>query len=127
MSIENSNEHASLINLQKEIDTINGKLNKIMLNNRSQKKRICELEENDDLHDLIYNMEIQMNNLNQYTRSENVEIKNISESIVQRHLELYVLKVFQLIGVKLESYNFVAVHRVGKYVHGKIEMSLFDS
>ena len=95
MSIENSNEHASLINLQKEIDTIKGKLNEIILNNRSQKKRICELtEENDDLHDLIYNMEIQMNNLNQYTRHENVEIKIISESIVQRHLEVYVLKVF---------------------------------
>ena len=88
MSIESSNEHASLINLQKEIHTINGKLNEIILNNRSQKKRICELtEENDDLHDIIYNMEIQMNNLNQYTRRENVEIKNILESIVQRHLE----------------------------------------
>ena len=75
MSIENSNEHASLINLQKEIDT-KWKLKEIILNNKSQKKRICELtEENDDLHDLIYNMEIQMNNLNQYTQRENVEIK----------------------------------------------------
>ena len=64
-------------------------------------------------------MEIQMNNLNQYTRHENVKIKNISESIVQRHLEIYVLKAFQSIGVKLESYNLVAVHRVGKYVLGK--------
>ena len=58
-----------------------------------------------------------MNNLNQYTRRENVEIKNISESIVQRHLEVYVLKVFQSIGVKLESYDLVAVHRGGKYVN----------
>ena len=64
-------------------------------------------------------MENQTNNLNQYTRRENIEISNISEKIVQQHLEAYVLKVFESIGINLQSYDLVAVHRLGKFVQGK--------
>ena len=64
-------------------------------------------------------MENQTNNLNQYTRRENIEISNISEKIVQRHLEGYVLEVFESIGINLQSYDLVAVHRLGKFVQGK--------
>ena len=97
MSIENSNKDAnftSLVNLQKEINTINGKVNEIILNNRSQKKKISELTAENNLFELIYDMEIETNNLNQYTRRDNIEIRNISGKIVERHLEAYVLKVF---------------------------------
>ena len=64
-------------------------------------------------------MENQTNNLNQYTRRENIEISNISEKIVQRHLEAYVLEVFESIGINLQSYDLVSVHRLGKFVQGK--------
>ena len=60
-----------------------------------------------------------MSNLNQYTHRSNIEISNISEKIVQRNLEAYVLKVFQSVGVNLVSYDLVAVHCMGKFVQGK--------
>ena len=116
----NTDANISLVNLHKELEIINGKLNEIILNNRSLKKRISELNiEKNILVDLTYDMEIQMSNLNQYTRRSNIEISNISEKIVQRNLEGYVLKVFQSVGVNLLSYDLVAVHRMGKFVQGK--------
>ena len=69
MSIENANNIANVTsmvnNLQRELDTINGKINEIIINNRSLKKKIRELTaENNDLFDLLYDMENQTNNLN---------------------------------------------------------------
>ena len=124
MSIENANNIANITsmvnNLQRELDTINGKINEIIINNKSLKKKIWELTaENNDLFDLLDDMENQTNNLNQYTRRENIEISNISEKIVQRQLEAYVLEVFESIGINLQSYDLVAVHRLGKFVQGK--------
>ena len=124
MSIENANNIANVTsmvnNLQRELDTINGKINEIIINNRSLKKKIRELTaENNDLFDLLYDIENQTNNLNQYTHRENIEISNISEKIVQRHLGAYVLEVFESIGINLQSYDLVAVHRLGKFVQGK--------
>ena len=124
MSIENANNVANVTslvnNLQRELDTINGKVNEIIIKNRSLKKKIRELTaENNDIFDLIYDMEIQTNNLNQYTHRENIEISNISEKIVQRHLEAYVLKVFKSIGINLQSYDLVVVHHLGNFVQEK--------
>ena len=109
-----------LANLQSEINKINDKLNQVILNNRSLKSDIVELTaENNDMYNLIYDMESQMNNLNQYMRQSNIEIRNIPEHIGQRNLEQYVLKVLESIGVKLVSYDVVAVHRLGKYIDDK--------
>ena len=67
-----------LAKLQNEINIINDKLNQVILNNRSLKSDIVELTaENNDMYDLIYDMESQMNNLNQYMRRSNIEIRNI--------------------------------------------------
>ena len=97
-----------LANLQNEINKINDKLNQVILNNRSLMSDIVELTaENNDMYNLIYDMGSQMNNLNQYMRRSNIEIRNISERIGQRNLEQSV------------SYNVVAVHRLGKYIEGK--------
>ena len=116
----NGNNVTLLANLQNEINKINGKLNQVIMNNRSLKRDINELTtENTDLHDLLYDMELQINNLNQYMRCSNIEIRNVSERINQRNLEQYVLKVFESIGVNLVSYDLVAVHRVGKFMEGK--------
>ena len=54
----------------------------------------------------MYDMEIQYNNMNQYTRRSNIEINNISEKITQRNLEEYVLKVMKSLNINLMSYDF---------------------
>ena len=77
----NTDANISQVNLHKELEIINGKLNdEIILNNRSLKKQISELiiEKND--------MEIQMPNLNQYTRRSNM-ISNISEKLFSEILK----------------------------------------
>ena len=100
-----------------QINIINEKLNEIILNNRSLKKEIGEFTvENDNLYDLLYNVELQSNHLDQYSRRSNIKIRNISEKVSQRHIENYVLKVVVSIGINLQSYDLVAVHRIGKFI-----------
>ena len=121
MSVENGGvEVASLNLLRKEIQNINEKMNEIILNNRGLKKEIIELTvENNNLYDSLYDIEIQLNNLDQYSQRSNIEIRNISENINQFNLEKYVLKVLDSIDIKLQSYDLVAVHRIGKFISGK--------
>ena len=109
----------SVTHLQEEIESIINKLNIIISNNKYFKKRIDELtDENYNLYDYLNNVEIQVNNLDQYSRRNNVEIKNIPEKISQRNLEGYVLKVMAAINIKITSYDLVAVHRIGRFISG---------
>ena len=64
-------------------------------------------------------MEVELNNTNQYSRRSNVEIRGIPESIQQRDLENHLIDVLHSIGINVESYDIVAVHRIGRIVHGK--------
>ena len=115
-----SNVTTLLANLQKEISNINEKLNEVISNNSNLKKDLKILTaENIELYDLIYDIEHQTNTLNQYTRRENIEIRNIPERINQRNVEQYVLEVLESIGIKLVPYDLVAVHRLGKFIEGK--------
>ena len=67
----------------------------------------------------MYNVEIQTNNQDQYSRRNNIEINNIPEKVNYNLIEIYVLKVMASIGINLQSYDFVAVYRIGKYMQGK--------
>ena len=75
MSVENGGvDVASLNLLQKEIQNINEKMNEIILSNRGLKKEIIELTvENNNLYDSLYDIEIQLSNLDQYSRRSNKE------------------------------------------------------
>ena len=70
MSVENGGvDVASLNLLRKEIQNINEKMNEIILNSRRLKKEIIELTvENNNLYDSLYDIKIQLNNLDQYSR-----------------------------------------------------------
>ena len=68
-----------------------------------------------DIHDVVYDLENQMNDLNQYSRRNNIEIQNIPENILQKDLEEYVIKVLHSIDITIDSYGMVAVHRLGKF------------
>ena len=48
-----------------------------------------------------------------------MEIRKIPENISQSNIEKYVIKVFESIGVKVQSYDLVAVHQIGKFTQGK--------
>ena len=69
-----------LLDLQKELITIKENINGITFNNRSLNKINKLTRENEHLLlDCIYKNEVNINNLNQYSRRSNIEIKNISE------------------------------------------------
>ena len=59
-------------------------------------------------------LENQLNELNQYSRRENIELQNITESVEYKDVETFVAKLFKSIKVEVSSYNLVAVHRLGK-------------
>ena len=99
----------------------------IIFNNGSLNKQIKNLTiENENLYDIIYNFEIQVNNLDQYSRRSSIEIRNISEKINQYNLEKYVSKVLDSIEIKLQSYDVVAVHSVWTY-NGSVFYKITDS
>ena len=113
-------EDHSLIQLQEKIENLDEKLNQVIENNRNLNKKILELtSDNEHLYDTIYDIEVKLSSVDQYSRRSNIEICNIPEKIAQKNLEVYVLKVMNSIGVQLQSYDLVAVHRIGKFTRGK--------
>ena len=49
----------------------------------------------------------------------NIKIQNIPETILQKDMEEYFIKVLQSIGVTIDLYGLVAVHCLGKVNHPK--------
>ena len=75
--------------------------------------------ENEYLQDYVYYNEIKINSVDQYSPRSDVEIRNIPENMPQSNIEKYVIKIFESIGVKVQSDDLVAVHRIGKFSEGK--------
>ena len=102
--------------LEKKVEDITTAELKVVNNKNTQiKHQIYKLtDSNHDLNDLVYFLENEMDDLNQYSRRENLELQNVPESVVQRDLEKFVLDVFKSIDVDVCSYDLVAVHRIGK-------------
>ena len=70
-----------------------------------------------DKNKLLYKVDklkIELTELNQYGRRESIEISNIPESIHQKVLEDYVIKLLKSIKVDVTHYDIVAVYRLGK-------------
>ena len=92
---------------KKDNENPNGNTNKILM------KKIKKLEERlDEAEERIYENEIELNKLNQYTRRENIEITGISKNIKQNDLEATVLKIFHTMGITCTSYDIAACHRL---------------
>ena len=64
--------------------------------------------------DAIYNIEANAIYNNQYTRRENIEFINIPETTLQKDLEPLVIKILNSMDIKIQSYDIVAVHRLGE-------------
>ena len=68
----------------------------------------------EDLYDTVCDLEYEVNEMNQYSRHENIELQNIPESVVQDDLEKFVVNLFKEIKLDISSYDLVAVHWLGK-------------
>ena len=58
-------------------------------------------------------MEIQNNNLDQYSRRNNVEISGIPQSVIDNHLQKQVVDTFKAIDVNITTNEIEACHRLG--------------
>ena len=54
-----------------------------------------------------------------YSRRSNIEFCNIPETVQQNDLEAYIVKMLNVAKIKVQSYDIVAVHRLGKFVSGR--------
>ena len=81
--------------LQQQMIIMNG----LIFNNRSLKKHIKELSpENENIYDMLYSIEIQSNNLDQYSRRSNIEIS--------KHPRKYYTKKFRKVRTESDGINW---------------------
>ena len=66
------------------------------------------------MYDTLCDIENEVNEMNQYSRRENIELQNIPESVVQEDLEKFVINLYKEIKLDISSYDLVAVHQLGK-------------
>ena len=66
------------------------------------------------MFDRLYYQDIKINEIQNYSCRENIEIHNISEHVLQSNLENYVIEIMASLTIKISSYGIVAVHRIGK-------------
>ena len=101
--------------LEKELGELSKRLTGFILNNKILKKRVSDLtEENNVIYDNFYELEKYVSEIDQYSRRNNVEFRNIPENIGINDIETHIIKVLSSIGVVVQSYDIVAVHRLGK-------------
>ena len=87
-------EHIS--HLEAKMELLTSELEVVKKLNTSLK---LQIENNtlysEDLYDTLCDLEYEVNELNQYTRRENIELQNIPESVVQDDLEIFVVNLFK--------------------------------
>ena len=66
------------------------------------------------LENKITDLEIQNNNLDQYSRRNNVEISGIPQSVSDNQLEEKVVDILKAIGVNITTNEIEACYRLGK-------------
>ena len=71
------------------------------------------VKENNVLYGEIEDLKIELTELNQYGRRENIEICGIPEKIDHK-LEEHIITVLKSVGVTVNSYQIQGVHRIGK-------------
>ena len=105
----------TLSKLKTDLRLVIEKLNEVCQVNTAMLDKISELvKENNKLYDEVEEQKIEIAELNQYGRRENIEICGVPENIEVKKLEGHVISVLKSIGVTVAPYNIVAVHRIGK-------------
>ena len=125
MSTDESSQQTlqRITKLEQNIKLILDKLNEIGSVSNELSSKVVQIAEDhdelidnirDELHEQVRTNTIDIHTLNQYNRRESVEFCNIPNTVKDGDLEQYVISLLASIGVKVTSYNIVAVHRLGK-------------
>ena len=97
----------------KAIKTLSNQLNDISAENKKLRSELDQvIEEKDDLADAIYELEVNLYQLAQYGRRENLQIQGIPNTVKQNDLQRFVLNILDKIGVKVPENDVVGCHRL---------------
>ena len=104
-----SNLMQNITNLKEEV--IN--LKDIMIENLQNENKRLKTKVN-VLENKIIDLEIQNNNVDQYSRRNNVEISEIAQSVSDNQLEEKIVQILKAIGVNITSNEIEVCHRLRK-------------
>ena len=108
-------ESQSTSQMKETIQLLLNKMNEIVTVNNKMLEKIQSLqEENDKIQVELYDQKVELTELNQYGRRENIELCGIPESVKDNDLETHVLEVATSMGVKVQANGIHALHRIGK-------------
>ena len=106
---------ARLSSLENEIQVIKNHSSELISYNLNLKKAVVKLtRRNRSQENALYDMEVDITELQQYSRCENLELGNIPGHILQNDLEKYIIDILGSINVNIQSYDIAAVHHIGK-------------
>ena len=106
--------------LKETIEILLVKMNEIVTVNNQLLKKIRSLQDDTDkIYDELYDQKVELAELNQYGRRENIELCGIPESVKQEELEKHVLEVAKSIGVNVPPKGVHIVHRIGKQTNNR--------
>ena len=109
-----------VLDLVETVENLKNNLTLILTQNKQLKKKLSILTDDlNQVQDQQYTSEVKFIELCQYSRRENVELHNVPESIEQKNLEKHVLAVLALMGIHIQSYDIVEVHRIRKKIYSK--------
>ena len=101
--------------LKEDLRTVIDKMNEICKVNTAMLKKLAAVcDENDNLQEQVREQKIEIAELNQYGRRQNIEICNVPESIDQKDLENHVIEILKSLNIKIVASNIVGCHRIGK-------------
>ena len=108
-------ESQSTTKLKETIQLLLTKMNEIVTVNNQMLEKIRSLQvDSNKIYDELYDQKVELAELNQYGRRENIELCGIPESVKQEHLEKHVLEVAKSMGVNVPSKGIHILHRIGK-------------
>ena len=117
--VNNLSDKKTYEDIQKKFHDMNSVINDLQASNTSLRNtlnlfctKFVELEKKVKIN------ENYMVNLDMYSRRPNVEFCNIPENVSQNQLETYIITMLNSLNLELESFDIVAVHRIGKYRNG---------
>ena len=111
----NTNTNSKLNNLEKNLDELMKKIDLLEKKNLIQEKIISTLESKlESIDELAKSNEKYIVNQDSYSRRNNVEFYNIPENVKQNEVERYVLNLLKSVKININSYDIVAVHRIGR-------------
>ena len=130
LSSSSQSDPISILNC--ELGALKEKLNDLTIYHRllstenaklTRKVNCLELR-NDEIFYSLTRLEKELANLAQYGRRESIEILGIPRSISDDKLEETVLEILKNIGLELDSYDLVAVHRLKGRLEGNFQSTI---